>query len=379
MPFARPTLTQLRAQAAADLAAGLPGSDSLLRFSNLGLLGDVLAAMASGHYGYLDWIAKQSTPFTATDAFLDAWAALKGVTRKPATLASGSATFTGTNGTLVPSGTALTATTGDTFVTTADVTVAAGAAISLVSATVAGSAGNLALLAGLTTANAIPGLSTTGFVSTLFVGGAETETDDALRTRMLFAYAKPPQGGAGSDYIAWALAVPGVTRAWVAPNALGNGMVSVFVMLDISRSAFGGFPQGANGVAAVEGRGTPATGDQLAVANALFAVAPVTSLVTVVAPVPNTVNLTIAGMSTASASVKSAVTTAARAALANDGAFSGVTSLSIIEAAIAAVPGAAGFVITGVAASAGSVSPATVGNISSNAGALPVLGTVTFS
>ena len=37
MPYSRPTLTQLRNQAAQDLAAALPGTDALLRFANLKL------------------------------------------------------------------------------------------------------------------------------------------------------------------------------------------------------------------------------------------------------------------------------------------------------------------------------------------------------
>ena len=44
MPFSRPTLATLRAQAAADIASALPGADPLLRFSNLGILGDAEAA-----------------------------------------------------------------------------------------------------------------------------------------------------------------------------------------------------------------------------------------------------------------------------------------------------------------------------------------------
>jgi hypothetical protein len=60
MPFARPTLDELRAQAQADLAAALPGADPLLPVSNLGILADMLAEAAStAMYGYLDWIARR--------------------------------------------------------------------------------------------------------------------------------------------------------------------------------------------------------------------------------------------------------------------------------------------------------------------------------
>jgi hypothetical protein len=54
MPFQRPTLTDLKSEAAADVSAALPGSDPLLRFSNLAIMAKVQAGLANGHYGYLD-------------------------------------------------------------------------------------------------------------------------------------------------------------------------------------------------------------------------------------------------------------------------------------------------------------------------------------
>ena len=79
MPFSRPSLTQLRQQASADFTNNIPGADALLRYSNLQVIATVLAGMANQQYGYLDWISKQSIPFTATDEFLAAWGALKEV------------------------------------------------------------------------------------------------------------------------------------------------------------------------------------------------------------------------------------------------------------------------------------------------------------
>ena len=89
MPFIRPTLTDLRNQVTQDIASGFPGADPLLRFSNLNITGVAQANMANLHYGYLDWIAKQAVPFTATDEYLEGWAALKDIYRQAATSASG--------------------------------------------------------------------------------------------------------------------------------------------------------------------------------------------------------------------------------------------------------------------------------------------------
>ena len=47
MPYPRPTLTALRQQVKTDIVSGLPpGATALLRYSNLGILGDALAGLA---------------------------------------------------------------------------------------------------------------------------------------------------------------------------------------------------------------------------------------------------------------------------------------------------------------------------------------------
>jgi uncharacterized phage protein gp47/JayE len=126
MPFARPSLTDLRAQVAQDIASAVPGSDPLLRFSNLKITGDAQAALANLHYGYLDWIAKNAVPFTATGEFLEGWAGLIGITRKPATSASGSITFSGTTGTVIPAGVKVVRGDGVTFTSGAGATIGGG-------------------------------------------------------------------------------------------------------------------------------------------------------------------------------------------------------------------------------------------------------------
>jgi uncharacterized phage protein gp47/JayE len=374
MPFERPTLSELRTQVAQDISAALPGTDPLLRFSNLGIIGAVLAGLANLHYGYLDWISEQANPFTATDEFLEAWAGLKNVLRLPATSASGVVQFSGTEGAVIPAGTELVRGDGTRFTSTAEATITAG--IALVPATanadtggLLGAFGNTALGAMMALGSAVVGVMSTGYVVTAFVGGADIETNTSLRSRMLLAYQNPANGGSASDYVTWALEVPGVTRVWVVPNGNGAGTVLLFVMFDLAEAAFGGFPQGVNGCASAEPRDTPATGDQLAVANHIFPLQPVTALVYVLGPTPHAVNFTINGISGASTSTKAAITAAIQNVFSQQGAATGSTiALGTIEAAIAAVPGTTGFIIT---------SPVT--NIVLGTGLLPVLGTVTYT
>lgn len=379
MPFERPTLTQLRAQTAADIDASLPGSDGLLRFSNLGVTAAAQAALAHGHYGYLDWIARRAVPFTAEGEHLEGWAALKGVTRKPATRATGSAIFSGADDAIVPVGAIVVRSDGVTYKSTAIRTVTGGSVTLPITAVLVGANGNCAAGVTMSLGGAIAGVTAAGVAATPVTGGAEIELDPALRSRMLQAYASPPQGGSEPDYIEWALATPGVTRAWVQRSGMGPGTLIIHFMMDVAQAAYGGFPQGLAGVATDETRAPVATGDPLALANALYPLQSVTALLYAASPSPNTIDLTIAGLSGASDDLKAAIAAAIDSALLASARPGGLTALSAIESAIAAVSGSAGFVITALAVDHGSVTPPGSGNIVSNAGYLPVRGAVIYT
>lgn len=369
MPYARPTLAQLRANTAADISAALPGTDALLRFSNLGIMGDVQAGLANQHYGYLDWISLQAVPYTSTDEYLEAWGALKGVFRKDATSASGSVTFQGTTGTLLDEGTGIVRSDGRTYTAQTTGTVDATGHVSVTALDdTTGSAGNNLAGVAFSLASPINGIQANGSASTPFTGGADVEQNEPYRMRVLAAYQQPPSGGNLNDYIQWALAVPGVTRAWCTPNGYGTGTVVVYIMLDDANAAEGGFPQGSNGVAADEPRGVAATGDQLTVANAIYPQQPVTALAYVVSPLHDVINFTITGLTSASTSTRSQIAAAITDVFFRTGEPGGTIALSDINSAIASVPGTSGFVITSPTA-----------NIVCPTGALPVLGTVTYS
>lgn len=379
MPFARETLSDLRAQAASDLAAALPGADPLLATSNLGILADISAEGINALYGYLDYISKQAVPFTAVDEAFEGWAALKGVTRKAATAATDpSATWPGTVGSVLPANTPVTRGDGWAYKTTADATVGVGGTVTApIIATTLGAGGTLQAGSALLLGQAITGIGATGSASGTGLPGNDVEAFEAFRTRVLQIYANPPQGGSSSDYVEWAEQVAGVTRAWCEPHAMGPGTVVVYLMMDVAEAVHGGFPQGTGGVAAAETRDVAATEDLLAVANWIFPLQPVTALVYVFSPAANTVTFTIS-LAGASTSLKQAISAAIDAVFVAFGSPGGVVNKSQIDSAIDAIAGADGFVITAEACTNGSISP-TNGNITSAAGYLPVRGTLTWS
>jgi uncharacterized phage protein gp47/JayE len=215
--------------------------------------------------------------------------------RKLATVASGTANFVSAAGSiLVPSGTVLFyAGTSINYQTTADIlTDAAGAPTPApIIGLNAGSAGNL--LTGVTLAmqGTLAGIQsvTVGTLS----GGTDDETDDELRARVLQRIREPPMGGDQTDYEAWALAIPGVTRAWCAPLEMGIGTVTLRFMMDDLRADNDGFPLGQ---------------DVLMVQSQLDKVRPVAVKdFFVVAPIKQPIDVYINNLTTDSAATRAAI------------------------------------------------------------------------
>lgn len=380
MPYHRPTLTELRDQAVQYAQSQLPGSDPLLRFNNISILCQVVALLLYDNYGYQDWISQQAVPFTATGEFLEAWAAIRNIFRKPATYASGGIQFQGTVGATIPAGAKVvrgdgatgTILFGGTFTSTGIVLAATmdSDPNGVLGAFTDSPVGTLMSLEVV-----IANVQSEGVVLNAFVGGADLESDDSLRQRMLLAFQSPPHGGDQADYIEWALAIPGVTRAWCAPNTPSSGDVTVYPMLDVSESAFDGFPQGSNGVSQNDSgpggtpRDTVATGDQLLVADGILAAGqPVTALVYVVAPTAQSIAFTIQGTGF-DATVEANITAALEAVMFEQGQVKAVTWFLQLGAFESAVFGAWPDAYITV--------PAV--NLPVTAGNLPTVGTITFA
>lgn len=235
MPFATPTLAELIDASEADLAAAL-GLSSLLPNSVVSVLARTLAGMAFAAHGHIDWTAGQLLPDTASSANLERWARLFGVYRMNPTPASGTVTVTGTEGATVYDGTKLRRQDGVEFQIdgTQQIEVGSGGVLS---ANVRGSLGlldeNTATGTSLTFQETLTGISSTAIVEAPgLLGGVSVESDSALLARLLVVLQNPPQGGAAGDYVAWALEVPGVTRAWCLPLHMGAGTVGVTFAVD---------------------------------------------------------------------------------------------------------------------------------------------------
>ena len=366
MPYSRPTLTALRNQAIEDITtSGVPNLDGLLRNAVLRVLAWVMSGLAYSVYGYLDWIAHEAVPFTATDEYLEAWAALIGIYRKDSSAAAGQATFAGQAGTYLATDTALTRQDGTPYTTTGDGSVdptSLTVTVPIIAA-VNGAATDCDDGTPIAIDTPIGGLNSSGMTTGPTVGGADQETDAALRTRMLAKYAAPPQGGAVGDYQQWALEVPGCTRAFVQPNGMGAGSVIVRPMFDDVRVTDGGFPQGTDGCSENETRGPTASGDQLLVADHIWPVQPVTALVYVMAPVPHPIDVTLLALDPNTPEIEAEIVASINDMYLVKGALGGTIYPSDLYQAILATPGLNHFTMSQPAL------PVTVA-----AGELPIMG-----
>lgn len=233
MPWITPSLRQVREMVRDDITSALSGA-VLIGNSVLRVMSDANAGLAHLTMRYIDWLARQLMPDTAEVEWLDRHGEIWVGGRKAATYAQGTVGITGTQSTLIPLGTQMLADVtggGVVFETTAAVYIGApidGPTQVNVAALTAGRT-DLEVGNGMALVGTIPGV--TDITISAFSDGLEEETDDQLRGRVLERIREPPMGGDAEDYVAWALQVPGVTRAWSSVE-MGIGCVTVRFMMD---------------------------------------------------------------------------------------------------------------------------------------------------
>jgi uncharacterized phage protein gp47/JayE len=318
--FNRPSLADLINRTTNDVFQRLQ-QDNVLRRADAQVYARVLAGVAHGLYGFIEWISRQIIIDTAEAEFLERWASIWGVQRLAATPATGTITFTVAPGAAdIPAGTLVQTLDGTQFQTTADITVSGLQATTTVTAVAPSAASNG--YAGQTANLVTPVLGVqTAAVLGLLAGGGDLESDDSLRERLLNRIQQPPQGGDANDYVQWTLATPGggATRAWVVAEQFGQGTVGVAFVCD------------GNGAGAAI---LPSAAQIAAVAAFIDTVRPVTAHVTVYAPVAVPIDFAIEGLSPDTLAVQQAITAELADLLAREGQPGGTILLSHMRSAI---------------------------------------------
>ena len=357
MPFARPTLAELVTRVRGDLRSKLEVSGSLLRRAMIDVIAAVMAGVAHALYGYLAWLARQLFASTAEREALIAAAAAYGITPVPAAFAAGNITATGTNGSVIPAGTIYRYDAATSYRVTTGQTIASGTATVPVTAVLAGAAANLPAGTAVSLESPIAGVVSAAVTATGgLAGGVEEETTEALRARYRLRLSAPPEGGAISDYKAWVLRVPGVTRVWVYEHELGLGTVVVRFASDNPTT----------GAVTIPDAGTVA----LAQAQ-LNLERPTCAHPTAAAPisvsVPFTISITPDTADTRAAVTAELVDLFRRDAEPGDGAGRGKVLLSQIRTSIGVAEGVTDFALTTPSA-----------DVVPGLGQLPIVGTITW-
>ncbi len=185
-------------------------------------------------------LATANLVITATGSDLDILGAEYGVTRKPAEAAVLTIELPAVNGTVIP---VTVDYTGDSngvryLPDAASPPAAGGVAVQDVAAQTLGVAGNLNISDTMSIGTQVPGAETQAEVTIILNTGADEETDDAYRQRILDKIQSIQGGGNAADYRMWSEEVAGVARAYpYSGGILGSGSPPdriVYVETDVS-------------------------------------------------------------------------------------------------------------------------------------------------
>lgn len=291
MAWATPSLQSVITSVVRAFNAELPGADAALARNNLAPSAKVFGAGLHGVHVFADYAARQAFVLTCDADKLDRHGAQMKppVPRKQAAPAAGVVTVSSLAGATVPAGAILLgAASGLQYqVLVGAVIAAAGSASITVQALVPGSDGNVDAGGALVVGSGITGLILAEAGADGLSGGADLEADDLYRRRLLFARAFPDHAGALPDYKRYATAVAGCTRVFLDEGALGRSTLVLYPLFD-----------------ALPNSGIGSPGDLLRVANQIALRKAGGMLVSVRAPTPVVVPITITGLVPATPEVR---------------------------------------------------------------------------
>jgi uncharacterized phage protein gp47/JayE len=293
MAFAIPDIKAVVQRARNGFRAEMPGTDAWIWPNNVYVTAKVIGGAVWEVFGRLKWMDRQRFALTAEGYELERHGLDYGIARKPASYAQGNLVVVADTWPLnIPVGTVFSRGDGVTYTSTQAREVGKYSLSALVPVVcdTSGRTGNTVYGAPFASAGGLAGIESIAVDEYGLGQGADIETDDQLRTRILHRKRYPPHGGAEYDYVAWGLELPGVTRVFPAGNAYGRGTVGVWFLMDETYLA-----------------GIPQPVDVAAVQQHIDAVAPVTANVIVQAPTADCIDIVVKGLSPDTQEVRESV------------------------------------------------------------------------
>ncbi len=202
--------------------------------SDFVIRGNVFSGVVSGLYGDQQSVYNDTFISTMRPEALLLKGQDLGITKQPATQAqSPGVVITGTVGTIIAVGqlTFLYAPTNILYTNTAAGTIPVGGTLTLnVQALVSGQVGNILAPDTLQIVSPPTGVSQVAQLTVNMADGADLETDDSYRARLISREQQPPAGGNETDYPNFAFAAdPSVRSAFIRRFGRGLGTVDVYI------------------------------------------------------------------------------------------------------------------------------------------------------
>lgn len=235
------SMNQIRSRLDADVNAGVsPQDPSFIDTSVGGFYWDLSQTLALEVERLWDFLATEVPAASflayAWGEYLDEHAVLLGLERRDATRATGFVTFTGKEGSMLPTGVQVAVPQTDpdseeqiTFQTTDSGTIGLSETLTLaVEAVEVGTASNISAGAISLLLTPVEGIASVANEESTS-GGFDVESDEIFRDRLIREAGAPPAAGNIADYERWSLEYPGVGKAVVNPIWAGPGSVQVIL------------------------------------------------------------------------------------------------------------------------------------------------------
>ncbi len=362
MAYTIPSLSDLSQKARGYFAVALGGAVSAVWPNTWYVLAKVLAYAGRELHLRFAWLFKQIFASTADEVWLRRHGYELGVDYVPAIAATGAITVSSAAAVTLLRGTRFERADGADYLVALDTALIAGDTAVAVTAVLSGAGGNTAAGTVLTLADPdlYPDVTPDAPVASGGLGGgADTEDLEHYRSRVLARKRKRAGAGNASDWDEWAKGTSGAISATFVDSFVNSTMAVWLTFLRSDRT-----------------NGIPTNSDVAALQAALDSplLRPVQARVTVVAPTPVPIAVTIANLSPANDSIREAIAAELAALFADsmspatpNRAF--VLPVEWISAAIAMAPGVVRFTL---------IAPS--GDIAfSVPGQYPVLGAVTYA
>ncbi len=224
-----PTITEIQAQIISDIESKTGQSVPLLSKAVFRVISYALAGAVYLLYRFGAWAYYQIFTVYADREGLIAKGAEYGITLNPAQGWEGTATATGTDGTVIAVGT-LYSYNSNVYRVTEEETIASSTATISLQSLETGDAVNLDDSTVINLVSPQTGLDSTATVTATTQTAEDEEDIEDFRTRILNRQQNLPQGGAIADYVQWALEVSGISEAYAfSPDP---GFVNIYPLTD---------------------------------------------------------------------------------------------------------------------------------------------------